>query len=112
MKAPIVVLASILASVSASALLAQSTNYPPLIEYLMPLDDVAALAASNSWATKSPIPASHLFAKAGAINGIIYVVGGENSSSQSISTVRAYNIASNIWSIKASLHFSSDSCRF
>jgi hypothetical protein len=52
--------------------------------------DVAALAASNTWATKTSIPASHLFAKAGAINGIIYVVGGENSSSQSISTVRAY----------------------
>jgi N-acetylneuraminic acid mutarotase len=65
--------------------------------------DVAALAASNTWATKTSIPASHLFAKAGAINGIIYVVGGENSSSQSISTVRAYNIATNTWSIRASL---------
>jgi len=46
MKAPIVVLASFLACVSASALLAQSPNYPPLSEYLMPRDAEIALARS------------------------------------------------------------------
>lgn len=46
MKAPIVVLASLLASVNASALLAQSASYPPLSQYLMPRDAEIALARS------------------------------------------------------------------
>jgi hypothetical protein len=46
MKAPIFALASLLASVNASALLAQSANYPPLGEYLMPRDAEIALAIS------------------------------------------------------------------
>lgn len=46
MKTPIVTLASFLVSVNASALLAQSANYPPLGEYLMPRDAEIALARS------------------------------------------------------------------
>jgi hypothetical protein len=46
MRTPIVVLASLLACVNASALLAQSANYPPLSQYLMPRDAEIALARS------------------------------------------------------------------
>jgi hypothetical protein len=46
MRALIVTLASFLASVNASALLAQGAKYPPLGEYLMPRDAEIALAKS------------------------------------------------------------------
>lgn len=63
----------------------------------------APLAASNTWTTKSPIPAARFFAVAGAINNIIYVVGGKDASSITTSTVRAYNTMTDAWSTRASL---------
>ena len=67
-------------------------------------DDVEASAAIvNIWATKSPIPTTRNFAVAGAANNVIYVVGGNDAGSQSTKTVRAYTIATNSWSLRASL---------
>jgi len=65
MKAPIVVLASFLASVSASALLAQSTTYPPLSEYLMPRDAEIALARSAAPAGVSDSATIKVLTKSG-----------------------------------------------
>jgi N-acetylneuraminic acid mutarotase len=62
----------------------------------------AALSLVNSWATKASIPSAANFAVAGAINNVIYFVGG-SSGSNSIKTVRSYSIATNSWSTKASL---------
>lgn len=57
----------------------------------------------NTWATKAPIPSARTFAVAGAMNNIIYVVGGKDPSNRAVNTVRAYTIATNSWSLKAPL---------
>lgn len=63
----------------------------------------AAPALVNSWTTKSSIPATRIFAVAGAENNVIYFVGGRDDGGQSTKTVLAYTIATNSWSFKASL---------
>jgi N-acetylneuraminic acid mutarotase len=65
------------------------------------VDDAAALA--NSWATKSPVPAMRNFAVAGALNNVIYFVGGRDPGGQSTKTVLAYTVANNTWSVKPDL---------
>jgi N-acetylneuraminic acid mutarotase len=62
----------------------------------------AALALANTWATRAQIFGGANFAAAGAINNMIYFVGGR-SGSTNLKTVRAYNITTNSWSTKASL---------
>jgi N-acetylneuraminic acid mutarotase len=63
---------------------------------------------SNSWAAKRSLMPGRIFMAAGAINGIIYVVGGRRAD-QSTSEIRpiarvdAYNVATNTWSQVASL---------
>lgn len=65
MKAPVVVLASFLASVNTSALLAQSANYPPLSQYLMPRDAEIALARSAAPAGVSDRATIKILTKSG-----------------------------------------------
>ena len=60
-----------------------------------PVLGAAASAASNTWTTKPRMPASP--GKAGTLNGIIYVMGGLNSSGQA-SPTQAYNVSTNSWS--------------
>jgi N-acetylneuraminic acid mutarotase len=63
--------------------------------------DAATLAASNTWAAKPQMP-SPPGGKAGTLNGIIYVMGGRNSSGQSLPTM-AYNVSTNSWSTRRPL---------
>jgi N-acetylneuraminic acid mutarotase len=60
------------------------------------------LAASNTWATKSPLTPWRGAAGAGVINGIMYLAGG---GARTVYTARvdAYNIATNTWSQVASM---------
>ncbi len=57
--------------------------------------DAATLATSNTWTTKRQMPAPP-GGKAGTLNGIIYVMGGRNSSGRSLPTL-AYNVSTNSW---------------
>ena len=64
---------------------------------------LSAVSASNSWTLRRSMPLPARFSsKAATLNGIIYVVGGEEDN-QSIRDVDAYNIASNTWSSRRSL---------
>ena len=56
--------------------------------------------ATDSWQTRAPIPTPLGGMAAASVNGIVYVVGGENGREFS-SLVRAYDPATNSWSFKA-----------
>ncbi len=63
---------------------------------------------SNSWTAKRSLAPSRIFMAAGAINGIVYVVGGRAEDPitreiRVIARVDAYNVARNTWSQVASL---------
>jgi N-acetylneuraminic acid mutarotase len=61
---------------------------------------------TNSWATKAWLPSKQQYASGGALSGKLYVAGGANFDilgAPPISTVRAYNPATNSWSTKAAL---------
>jgi uncharacterized membrane protein len=58
---------------------------------------------SNSWRILAPLPSPRSDAYAVAVSGKIYVIGGflsnfSNSTSSFLSTIQAYDIASNTWS--------------
>ncbi len=62
----------------------------------------------NSWAAKRSLAPARIFMAAGAINGIIYVVGGRRVDPNAneirvIARVDAYDVATNTWSQVASL---------
>jgi N-acetylneuraminic acid mutarotase len=57
--------------------------------------DAAIRRASNTWTVKRPLP-SPPGGKAGTLNGIIYVMGGRNSSGRSLPT-QAYKVSTNSW---------------
>jgi len=61
----------------------------------------ATAATSNTWVSKRQLP-SPPGGKAGTLNGIIYVMGGRNSSGQSLPTM-AYNLSTNSWSTRRAL---------
>jgi N-acetylneuraminic acid mutarotase len=72
------------------------------------LSDPSLLAGSNSWTAKRSLMPARIFMAAGAINGIIYVVGGRRVDPSTgeirvLARVDAYNVASNTWSQAASL---------
>jgi hypothetical protein len=61
---------------------------------------------SNTWRILSPLPSPRSDAYAVAVSGKIYVIGGfsstpSNSTSSFLSTVQAYDVASNTWSTLA-----------
>ncbi len=76
MRAPIFAVVSVLASVNASALLAQSANYPPLGEYLMPRDAEIALARSAA----PPGVSDHATIKVLTRSGYEVVRDGDNGA--------------------------------
>jgi uncharacterized membrane protein len=62
--------------------------------------------ASNVWRILAPLPSPRSDAYAVAVSGKIYVIGGfsstlSNSTSSFLSTIQAYDIASNTWSTLA-----------
>ena len=65
--------------------------------------EVTPAAIEAIWASKHSLSASHLAARAGAVDDIIYLVGGTNSSKETVGTVRAYTIATNTWSYETAL---------
>jgi N-acetylneuraminic acid mutarotase len=61
---------------------------------------------TNSWATKASLPSKQQYAAGAALSGKLYVAGGANFDilgAPPISTVRAYDPATNSWSAKAAL---------
>ena len=57
-----------------------------------------------TWTTRASMPTARRFPAAGVVNGIIYVVGGDQAGDPSVSaTVEAYDPATNTWSTKAPL---------
>jgi N-acetylneuraminic acid mutarotase len=57
-------------------------------------------AGPMTWTTMAPMPTSRDRFEAGAVNGIIYCVGGENGP-ENLTVVEAYNTATNTWSTMA-----------
>ena len=57
----------------------------------------------GAWQTLAPMPAARQEIATAVLNGLIYVIGGYDSSGQSTSSVFVYNPQSNTWSIAASL---------
>ena len=69
---------------------------------------VSLLAASNTWTATHSLLQRRAYMVAGTINNIIYVVGGYSPTGAVppffwTSTVQAYNVATNSWSLKKSL---------
>lgn len=58
-------------------------------------------AINNTWTSRAPIPTARYEAKAGVINGVIYVAGGHAPGS--VTTVEAYNPVTNSWTTVASM---------
>jgi aqualysin 1 len=62
--------------------------------------------ATNTWTTKASMPTARRGGAAGAVilgTGMLYVIGGRNAAGAYISTVEAYNPATNTWVTKPSL---------
>jgi hypothetical protein len=66
--------------------------------------DLNNLAAG--WVAKAPIPTARNHVGAGALNGLVYAVGGaanQDANETALSNVEVYNPATNTWSTAASL---------
>jgi N-acetylneuraminic acid mutarotase len=67
--------------------------------------------ATNTWTTKASMPTARRGGAAGAVNSVglangagrLYVIGGRNAAGDYISTVEAYDPATNTWVTKPSL---------
>jgi hypothetical protein len=55
--------------------------------------------ATNSWSTKTPMPTARGRAAASELNGLLYVLGGDNYTGI-LGTVETYNPTSNSWETK------------
>ena len=64
-----------------------------------PLTTVEAYdATTDTWTTKAPMLTARRFPAAAAVNGTLYVIGGDGTGS-----VEAYNPATDTWTMKASM---------
>lgn len=67
--------------------------------------------ATNTWTTKASMPTPRMSLASAVVNGIIYVFGGDNvvvtqsnqNSFKPVTTVEAYDPATNTWTAKASM---------
>jgi len=57
----------------------------------------------NIWETKASVLTYRRSAVAGALNNIIYVVGGRDAASDATKTLQVYTIATNSWAFKADM---------
>ena len=64
---------------------------------------VSLLAPSNTWVATRSMPRARDSHRAGTLNDIIYVVGGRDSNEVPLSSVHAYDVATNTWSVRQSL---------
>ena len=55
----------------------------------------------GTWPTKTPMPTPRGGLAARVVNGILYAVGGSDSRLSTLSTVEAYDPATNTWTTKA-----------
>jgi N-acetylneuraminic acid mutarotase len=65
-------------------------------------EELSAVMAGNTWATKRPLSTWRTGAAAGAINGKVYVAGGWGRTNP-VARVDAYNIATDTWTQVASM---------
>src|SRR5204862_1746491 len=63
----------------------------------------AAVAPTNFWASKAPMPTARSSLAAGVVNGLLYAVGGHDGTNSALTTVEAYNPSTNTWTTKAPL---------
>src|SRR6267378_3458584 len=56
---------------------------------------------SGSWTTKAPMPTARDGLGVAAVNGMLYAVGGFNSSGLPVATLEAYDPTTNTWTAKA-----------
>ena len=79
---------------------------PGLMIYLLGLAlvfmHVNVCTAANSWELKSPMPTARFFAKAEAIDGKIYVFGGQSGGSY-VTAVEIYDTMNDTWSTGANM---------
>jgi M6 family metalloprotease-like protein len=61
-----------------------------------------ATTTSDVWASRAAIPTARSRFALGAVNGLLYAIGG-NSGASTVASVQAYNPTSNAWSSKAAL---------
>jgi hypothetical protein len=59
--------------------------------------------ATNSWATRAPMPATLGGPASAVIGGHLYLAGGRDPSNVALNTLYDYNIAANTWSARAAL---------
>jgi N-acetylneuraminic acid mutarotase len=66
--------------------------------------------ATNKWTTGAPIPTPRYAVASAVVNGILYVMGGiDNSTQTPIDVVEAYNPTTNTWSTKSPMPTPDDS---
>jgi N-acetylneuraminic acid mutarotase len=58
---------------------------------------------ANTWSTKARAPTAHQYPGVTTIGGLLYVVGGKNSSGATRTELHAYNPGTNTWATKAAL---------
>jgi len=59
--------------------------------------------ATNTWATKAPMPTPRSDVGVGVVNGILYAIGGADAGGAVLGTVEAYDPATNTWTTRAPL---------
>ena len=64
---------------------------------------------TNTWTTGAPDPTARWAGAYAVVNGILYVIGGFDSSGNPLNLVEAYNPVSDSWSTKASMSTARDS---
>ena len=57
----------------------------------------AAVAPTNVWGSKAPLPTARSGHAVGVVNNMLYAVGGKNSAGIGIATNHAYTLATNSW---------------
>ena len=70
--------------------------------------------ATNTWATKSPMPVVQSFFAVAVANNKIYTIGGctQNDCSLVVGTVQEYDPASDVWTTKSSMPTAGDGLQF
>jgi hypothetical protein len=57
----------------------------------------------NVWTVRAPMPSTRRTLGIGVVDGILYAIGGLNTSKVAVGTVEAYNPATNTWTTRATM---------